>query len=343
MSDPFFGVRSPTWLSQDSVAETRAAVEWAVQAERLGYDVFFVADRLLATARGSEGLPVYESTMVDPYLMLSTVAARTSRLRLATLVTVVPFRHPAVMAKLTASLDVLSNGRHVFGAGSGWSDPELRMFGIDRRGRGQQMEEAIELVRRLWTGEPVTAEGRWWQLNDVQVLPRPVQRPGPPVWLGSFSPDDVATWSGRISSAQERALRRVGRIADAWVPLTYSAGHKRQLHPAQLAQGWEVVAASADAAGRRPDDIDIVYAHWIAIVRNTAERRACESVLAKYFPGTYDDARVTYLIGTPEEIAERVRAQTAELERVDGYLFTPINDSTEQLEAIATDLCPLLT
>lgn len=342
MKEPFLGVRPPTWLSDDTVAETQAAIEWAVEAERLGYDVVYVLDRLLAAARGATGLPVYDATMVDPYLMLSAVAARTTRLRLATLVTVVPFRHPAVMAKLTASLDVLSGGRYVFGAGSGWSDPELRMFGVDRRRRGVQMEEGIDLVRRLWTGEPVTAAGEWWQLDDVAVMPRPVQRPGPPVWLGSFAPDDAVTWSGEMSGAQLRALKRVGRIADGWVPLTYSAGHKAQLDPAQLAQGWDVVAESAIEAGRKPDDIDIVYAHWIAIVRDDAERRACEQVLARYFPGDYDAARQTYLIGTPEEIAERIRAQTASLERIDGYLFTPINDTKEHLESIVTDLRPLL-
>src|SRR5690606_31986229 len=234
VTEAYFGVRPPTWLHDDDVAETSAAVEWAVEAERLGFDVVFVLDRLLAAARGSTGLAVYGSTMVDPYLMLSAIAARTTRVRLATLVAVVPFRHPAVMAKLTASLDVLSGGRYVFGAGSGWSDPELRMFGVDRRRRGAQMEEGIELVRQLGAGAAVTASGQWWQLDEVQVLPRPVQRPGPPVWLGSFAPDDAVTWSGRMSPAQHRALGRVGRLADGWVPLTYSAGHKRQLDPAQL-------------------------------------------------------------------------------------------------------------
>lgn len=342
MRKPYFGVRPPTWLGDDAVGQTQQAIEWAVEAERLDYDVLFVLDRLLAAARKG-GLSVYESTMVDPFLMLAAVGARTTRLRLATLVAVVPFRHPAVMAKLTASLDVLSGGRFVFGAGSGWSEPELQMFGVDRRRRGAQLEEGLDLTRRLWTGDPVTADGEFWSLDGVTVLPRPVQRPGPPVWLGSFAPDDAVTWSGSIGGAQVRALERVGRVADGWVPLTYSAGHKRQLDPAQLAQGWDVVAGAAEAAGRDPDDIDVVYAHWIAIVRDDAERRACERVLARYFPGDFDDARATYLIGTPEEIAERIRAQSATLPRVDGYLFTPINDTTEHLEAIATDLRPLLT
>lgn len=341
--EPFFGVRPAAWLGDDDPAgQIQMTVEWAVTAESLGYDIFLVADRLLATAHSGEGLAVYEATMIDPFVMLAAVGARTTRIRLGPLVAVVPFRHPASMAKLTASLDVLSDGRLVFGAGAGWSAPELRMFGIDRRRRGDQMEEGINLIRQLWRGEGVTCHGQFWDLDAVRVLPRPVQSPGPPVWIGSFGPDDAAIWDGYMTGAQTRALGRIGRIADGWVPLTYSAGHKRQLHSAQLAQGWDIISRAADAAGRKPADIDIVYSHWIAIVRDAAERRACERGLQRFFPGSYEDAKATYLIGTPGEIADRICRQVSGLERVDGYLFTPINDEPEQLAAIVTELRPLL-
>lgn len=247
--------------------QTRATVEWAVVAESLGYDVLFVADRLLATAHSGKGLAVYEATMIDPFVMLAAISARTERIRLAPLVAVVPFRHPASMAKLTASLDVRSGRGFICRAGSGRSAPELRMFGVDRRRRGDQLEEGIDLLRQLWRGEPVTHHGEFWSLDDVRVLPRPVQDPGPPIWLGSFAPDDAVTWNGHMTGAQTRALRRIGRIADGWVPLTYSAGHKRQLDSAQLAKGWEIIVEAAEAAGRKPTEIEIVYAHWIAIVR----------------------------------------------------------------------------
>jgi probable F420-dependent oxidoreductase len=338
----FFGVRPAGWLGESAGNAATEILEWAATAERLGFDVVFVGDRLLASARGERGLAVYDAAMLDPYVLLAAIAARTTRVRLAPLITVVPFRHPASLAKLTASLDIVSGGRFVFGAGSGWSAPELQMFGVDRRRRGAQLEEGIDLIRRLWSGESVTHRGEFWTLEDVRVLPRPVQDPGPPVWMGSFAPDDAATWSGSMSPAQARALARVGRIADGWVPLTYSAAYKTQLSPAQLAEGWRLVADEAARVGRDPAAVDIIYAHWIAIVRNAEERRACEAGLARFFPGSWDDACATYPIGTPEEIAERIRAQTAGLERVDGYLFTPIPAGEGQLEAIASELRPLL-
>lgn len=341
-SNPFFGVRPAGWLGEDAGDAAVQILAWAETAERLRFDVLFVGDRLLAAARGEQGLAVYDAAMLDPFVLLSAIAARTTRIRVAPLVTVVPFRHPASLAKLTASVDILSGGRFVFGAGAGWSAPELELFGIDRARRGAQLEEGIRLIRRLWTGETVTERGEFWTLDGVRVLPRPVQDPGPPVWLGSFAPDDAVTWSGGMSAAQARALARVGRIADGWVPLTYSAAFKRQLSGEQLANGWQVVAEGAERAGRDPREIDIIYAHWIAIVRDDTERRACEAGLAKFFPGSYDDARATYLIGTPTEIAEHIRAHTDALARVDGYLFTPISEGEGQLDAIASELRPLL-
>lgn len=343
MSDtPFFGVRPAGWLGDAPAAYAASILDWAEEAERLGFDVLFVGDRLLASAHSGQGLAVYDSAMLDPFVILSAVAGRTERLRLATLVAIVPFRHPASMAKLTSSLDVVSNGRFVLGAGSGWSDPELRMFGLDRRTRGRQMEEGLRFIRRLWADETITEEGEFWNLDGVRVSPAPVQEGGPPVWLGSFAPDDAVTWSGSLSGGQRRALERIGRIGDGWVPLTYSSGHKAQLSGEQLAQGWEIIAGTASEAGRDPAAIDVIYPHWIAIVRNDEERAACERGLERYFPGSYEDACATYLIGTAEEIAERIREQSRLLERIDGYLFTPIVEEAWQLEAIATELKPLL-
>lgn len=343
MSAPFVGVRPPGWLGSDPAGETRQTIAWAEQAERLGFDLLFVGDRLLGSAHSEEGMSVYQAAMLDPFVLLSAIAARTSRLRLATLVAVLPFRHPASIAKLIVSLDVLSEGRFVLGAGSGWSDPELKMFGVQRRTRGVQMEESIEILRKLFTGEPTTYDGRFWQLEDVVMAPVPHQPDGPPVWLASFAPDDAVTWSGEMSPAQRRALERVGRIADGWVPLTYSAGHKCQLAASQLEEGWRIISEAAVDAGRDPGAIELIYPHWIAVVRDDSERRACEAGLARYFSGSFEDAQATYLIGTPEEIAQRIREHTAGLPRIDGYLFTPIAQTTEQLEAISTELRPLLS
>lgn len=341
MTAPFFGVRPAGWITDDPGEHAASLLRWAGLADALGFDVLFVGDRLLATAGGSD-LAVYDAPMIDPFVLLSAMSACTSRIRLAPLVAVVPFRHPASLAKLTASLDVVSDGRFVFGAGSGWSAPELRMFSIDRRARGRQMEEGIGFIRRLWSGETISEAGEFWSLDGVRVTPSPIQKPGPPVWLASFAPDDAVTWSGSISGGQRRALERIGRIANGWVPLTYSAGHNCQLSPEQLDVGWELVSAAAQDAGREPGDIDVIYAHWIEIVDSDADRAACEQALTRFFPGSWEQALTTYLIGTAEEIAERVIAHTARLPRVDGYLFTSMSERPEQLERIAAELRPLL-
>lgn len=338
---PFFGVRPAGWITEEPANRACELLGWAELADKLGFEVLFVGERLLSQAGGPE-LAVYDAPMLEPFVLLSAMAARTTRIRLAPLITVVPFRHPVQLAKITASLDAISNGRMIVGAGSGWSDAELRMFGIDRRGRGAQMEEGIALLRRLWSGESVSAEGRYWTLDDVRVTPAPVQVPGPPVWLASFAPDDASTFSGTFSAGQRRSLERIGRIADGWAPLTYSAGHKTQLKPEQLAEGWALIAGAAIAAGRDPGSIDILYPHWIEIVDTEEDDQAVREGLARFFPGTYEEARGTYLIGTAQEIAERVREHTSGLPRVDGYLFTSISERPSQLRAIAQRLRPLL-
>jgi probable F420-dependent oxidoreductase len=338
---PFVGVRPAGWLGDEPTAQIREILNWATYAEELGFDVFFVGDRLLAAVADGAN-PVYGAAMLDPFVLLSGVAARTSKIRLATLVAVVPYRHPASLAKITASLDVLSGGRFILGAGSGWNHTELAMFGVDRRKRGRQMEEGLKLIRRLWDGEAITEDGEFWNLDGIRIEPTPDSGSAPPIWLGSFTPADIATWSGDVSEIQHRALSRVGRVADGWVPLTYSVVNRARISGAQLARCWEIIAEAAEEVDRDPAKIEIIYAHWIAVVRNPAERAACEEVLARYFPGDYEEARNTYLIGTPEEIVEQIRETTSSLDRVDGYLFTPLSDERTQLQVIAEEIRPLL-
>lgn len=340
--EPFVGVRPPSWLGADAGDAAQELLDWTEGAEALDYDMVFVGDRLLAEAHGADDFAVYQAAMLDPFTLLSAMAARTQRVRLAPLVAVLPFRHPAYVAKITSTLDIISQGRLVLGVGSGWSDPELKMFDIDRRERGTMLEVAVELLRRLWMGESVSHDGPYWTLEQVRVLPRPVQRPGPPIWLGSFAPDDAVTWRGDFSGGQVRALERIGRIADGWVPLTYSAGHKCQVSPELLSAGWSIVRRAAEAASRNPDEIDVVYAHWIAVVRTEEERQAALRGLEAFFPGSYDEACDTYLIGTPDEILQKIADHTKQLDRVDGYLLTPIVQTTGQLEAIAEEVVPKL-
>jgi alkanesulfonate monooxygenase SsuD/methylene tetrahydromethanopterin reductase-like flavin-dependent oxidoreductase (luciferase family) len=203
-------------------------------------------------------------------------------------------------------------------------------------GRGQRFEEALELVRRLWSGEPVSHDGPTWQFSDVQIVPGPVRPGGPPMWLASFSPGQALDWSpDDLPPLSRRQLDRVGRLADGWVPLVYSASAKRRMDPATLAAAWDTVLEGAATAGRGREDIDFVFSDWGFVLDGPGSEERCKQALARFFDGSWEDAQRTYTIGTADEVVEKIRTHTAGIDRVDAYIFTPLSDDPEQMERLA--------
>lgn len=331
---PFVGIRPPGWVTAESGA-LHDLVTWAERAEALGFDGAFVGDRLLSEAVTPGGATVYGASMLDVTVALAMIAARTTRILLGPLVLVFPYRHPVQLAKTFASLDAASGGRLVLGAGIGWNTKEFEVLGVPMAGRGDRFEEALGAVRRLWSGHPVTHEGLTWQFHDVQVVPAPARPGGPPVWIASFSPGQALEWSAELPPSAVRQLDRVGRLADGWVPLVYSASAKRRLEPATLASAWQVVMDSAAAAGRARADIDFVFSDWGYVLEGPDAQNRCKRALARFFRGSWEDAQRTYTIGPADEVLDKLRAHTAGIDRVDGYVFTPLSDETEQMELLA--------
>jgi probable F420-dependent oxidoreductase len=166
----------------------------------------------------------------DPIIGLSVAAGRTKKLKLGTSVQVLPGRNPALLAKELASLDVLSGGRLLPGFGLGVVNPaEQQAFGVAREDRSAWFDEALPLVRRLWTEDAVDHDGPRFHYEGLRVLPKPVQQP-PDVWLGGRAPGE---------------LRRVGRLGDGWLA-SFST-------PAVCADGRPVIEAAAAEAGRAID------------------------------------------------------------------------------------------
>lgn len=334
-SGPPVSIRPPGWVTATSGPGVDL-VEWAVSAEALGFDGAFVGDRMLSEATTPDGAVVYGASMLDVTVALATMAARTDRLLVGPLVLVFPYRHPVQLAKTFASLDAASGGRLVLGAGIGWNAREFEVLGLPMSGRGARFEEALKVVRRLWTGEPVSHDGPTWNFTDVQVLPPPARAGGPPLWLASFSPGQALDWHvGGLPPLALRQLDRVGRLADGWVPLVYSASAKRRLAADTLASAWELVLDSAARAGRSRGDMDFVYSDWCYVLDGPAAEDRCRRALARFFEGTWDDARRTYTIGTADEVLEKVRAQTAGIDRVDHYVFTPLSDGDDQMQLLS--------
>ncbi|HMA48007.1 MAG TPA: LLM class flavin-dependent oxidoreductase, partial [Frankiaceae bacterium] len=203
-------------------------VALAEEAEQAGWDGVFVGDHLLYH---DPSWPV-----ADPTVTAAAAVARTARVRLGVLVTAVPRRRPAKLAREVASLDVLSGGRLVFGAGLGSMAAEYAAFGEpdDLRARAETLDEALDLMTALWSGEPVTFHGRHLRADGVRMLPTPVQRPRVPVWC-------AGRWPARAP------LRRAARW-DGVMPTHASYDRGRPMPPGELRRVVSYVAAHRDVA-----------------------------------------------------------------------------------------------
>jgi alkanesulfonate monooxygenase SsuD/methylene tetrahydromethanopterin reductase-like flavin-dependent oxidoreductase (luciferase family) len=218
-----FGVTVSTSAAPgaDPVADARAA-------EALGFDFVSAADH-----------PAGNRPTFEVWTMLSWIAAATSRITVATRVLGVPYRPPAMVAKMAETLDRLSGGRLILGLGGGYSDEEFRAFGLEVPTPGQKitgLQEAIQVVRGLWEQPRLTFAGQRYRTADAELEPKPKRRI--PIWLGTFGP---------------RALGVTGRLADGWIP---SLGFAP---PEQIPAMRSRIDAAARTAGRDPDDIVRAY------------------------------------------------------------------------------------
>jgi probable F420-dependent oxidoreductase len=223
MRDVLLGLGVPT-----SARSGVDPVEDARTAEALGFDFLSASDHL----HGRE--PTYE-----PWTMLSWIAAATTRISVATRVLAVPYRHPAVIAKMAETLDRLSGGRLILGLGGGYSDEEFQAFGLPARSPRDKvdgMEEAVRIIRGLWSERRFSFHGRLYRTDDARLEPKPASRI--PIWLGTYGP---------------RALAVTGRLADGWIP---SLGFAP---PEQVPTMRRRVVTAAREAGRDPAEITCVY------------------------------------------------------------------------------------
>ena len=183
-----------------------AALRDFVQAvEGLGWDFLALPDHILAVDMSLRGTGIASSRRMgfrDPFVTLGYIAACTSRIDLATAVLVLPQRQTALVAKQAAEVDVLSGGRLRLGIGVGWNAQEFAQLEQSFHDRGARMDEQVEVLQALWTQPAVTFHGRWHHISEAGINPLPVQRPIP-LWMGGSA---------------EAALRRTGRLANAWLP-----------------------------------------------------------------------------------------------------------------------------
>ncbi|MGH0030327.1 MAG: LLM class F420-dependent oxidoreductase [Myxococcota bacterium] len=177
-----------------------AVAELARTAEDAGFDACFVTEHPFPPDRWLAGGGHHA---LDPWVALSFAAAATTTLRVHTNIAVLAYRNPFLTAKAAASLDVLSGGRLTLGVAAGYLEGEFAALGADFEGRNERTDEAIAAMRRAWSEQGLEIEGRGFRAEGNSMLPRPVQQPGPPIWVGGNS---------------RRAIRRAVLLGDGWIP-----------------------------------------------------------------------------------------------------------------------------
>ena len=212
-----------------------------LEAEELGFDHAWLVDHLVDT----DGAP--EDGCLEAWTLLAAIAAKTTRIRLGVLVSSNTFRHPAILLKEAVTVDHISGGRLVLGIGTGWHEDEHRRYGIDLPPppeRVDRFEEAVEVISLLMAQERTTFKGRYYQLDDARLEPRPVQRPRIPILIAAHRP---------------RMLRIAARYADQWDtfgvdPRRRDGGRRDRTSPIasprSMRRAWRSAATRPRSAGR---------------------------------------------------------------------------------------------
>jgi probable F420-dependent oxidoreductase len=222
-----FTVQLPTdrVAQGDEFVSPEAIAQMARAAEQAGFDAAFVTDH---PAPADRWLRSGGHQALDPFVALAFVAAATSRLRVQTHVLVAAYRNPFLTAKAIATLDVLSRGRVLAGLAAGYLEAEFAALGVAYGERNELTDEAIIAMKRIWSGESISLEGRHFRASAHTVLPRPVQRPHPPLWIGGNS---------------RRAMRRAAELGDGWLPFPAPARMAKFVHTAPMESEADLAAA----------------------------------------------------------------------------------------------------
>jgi probable F420-dependent oxidoreductase len=248
-----FGVFLPV---SGRAASRKTLMQAAQQAEALGFDSVWAADRLVMPWKIATTYPYSkESTFIvppdrpffDTLTCLAFLAGCTEKIQLGMSVMVLPYRHPLHWAKIATTIDQLSTGRLIMGVGVGWMEEEFAAMNAPFKERGKVSDEQLTLLKQLWTEEHITFRGKYYQVDDIAFNPKPYQKPRIPIWVGG---------EGKY------AQRRAGRFGDAWFPYFV------RVTPQELLLRFDNVREEAKKAGRNPDEIDFACCLPIELTPN---------------------------------------------------------------------------
>ncbi len=293
--------------------------EIALRAEELGFDSVWLMDHLFQIPLvAPETDPI-----LDCFSGLAALASATNRIRLGTLVAAAGFRPPALLAKMTATIDVISRGRLVVGLGAGWCEWEHRAYGLDFPPLGvrmQRLEETLQILRAMWTEERATFKGRHFQVEGAVNSPKPVQRPHPPILIGGSGARVTLRLTARYAQAHNlpggsprQCARVLGLLREHCERLgtDYGAIQKTRLTPILFGRSAEEAAARAERlrpAGETPEGF--AARTLVGTPEQVAERLQAfvDAGVETFLTSFYDVDELDPLAILMQEVAPRVRA-----------------------------------
>jgi F420-dependent oxidoreductase-like protein len=286
MSKIIFGAFIPQGWKMELAGIDGAAAKWqkavdiAVCAEELGYDSIWVYDHFHNVPRPSD------EAVFECWTTMAAISQRTTRVRLGQMVGCTSYRQPSVLAKITSTIDVISGGRLDWGIGAGWYENEYKGYGFEfprPKDRIGMLRECVEIVKSMWTQPETTYVGKYYQLSRANCDPKPLQSPHPPIWIGG--------------GGEQLTLRVVARHAD------YSNFGGP---PTEWARKREILKGHCAAVGRDEATIGKTWAPEMFIRSTEAEVRATGS--RSLWGDPFDKWQANSLVGTPEQICEKVQA-----------------------------------
>jgi probable F420-dependent oxidoreductase len=286
-------------------------LEYAQIAESVGFQALSANDHL-----------VFPRPWLDGLTALAAVLTRTGRMALATTVALPVVRGPVALAKTLAAIDLLSGGRLVVGVGPGSSAKDYAAVGVPFEQRWKRLDEAVQVLRALWLREGPPFRGEFYSTEGVTLEPYPAQRPGPPIWIGSWG--------------SEAGLRRVAHLGDGWLASAYNTT------PEGFAAARRRLAEHLHAVGKNPNRFPNAIATMFFYV--TEERATSERVIREVLSPTLkrpeEELRGRLLVGPAEECAEKLAAyRAAGAHRI--FLW-PVEDELRQLATFQERVAPLV-
>jgi len=261
------------WVTPAPLTQPENVVKFAQQCEVMGCHSIWTIDRI-----------AYDN--LEPLTLLAAAAGATQNIRLGTSVLLGNLRHPSHLAKIVATLDFISNGRITLGLGFGSRQNDYTAVEVPFEHRGSRAVEQVELMKRLWTEDHVTHKGKFFNVQNLTIGPRPVQKPHPPLWTGGSA---------------ETALKRAGAWANGFICGSSAIPD----FPAT----WEKISGYAKAAGRDPNKITKAGLTFMAINDDQAKAvKTVEDYVMRYYGRLRADVANTSLVGSPAAIAGRIGA-----------------------------------